>query len=352
MRIELQDLHPDAFVDPHWLSDHVLRVRFAPGRRVPSWFDRLLIEARSKAADADAPGPSGAGRGHGSQDRHDRYVAALAEWRHDASLSPVAEARKPSLRARLRGWIVSPRLSMLAARQRRSDDPPSSVADLVHRTFAHLLEPLAVYTNGMRALTLVCIGPSRYELAELAPLRELIHACSDFADHRPLRPHQCVVFASIDAAESEAFAELRGLDWSEIALADRRSGEAIAGSAWLHVLGADRTWQLRYGDVVRTHHLGRNGDPRRLLRELGGEETCVRCCGSCAHFAFSGMSYDMSDGEAGYCERRRAACTAAGDTSSEFDERVGTGRTVSILDLCGEWRLEEAMRTGARGSSR
>jgi len=309
MRIEPEDIHERAFRDPRWLSDSVVCLRLADsGRRPPPYLAALL--ERRNAASVMPDAPNRVGIAQQLDEIRKRFEIALTQWQ--AGPEPAREVR--------------------------------DVAGLIRRTLAHMVYPPTIYSNGQHVLTLVELGSGRYELANHGSPRELVGYCSDHSACMPLEPRQCTWFASIEAAETNAFAVLRSIAQNEFALADARTGAAREGSVWLQTMDGGRCWLLRHGDVVRRFRIGACGEPREVLRRLDLGGACVRCCATCTHFRFSGMSHDMSGGHAGYCGRREPASEGSG-RSSLFNEVWRTESLVSIQHMCPAWALAPDMGT-------
>lgn len=303
MRIEPEDIHESAFRDPRWLSDSVLCLRLADAGRTPPPYLAALLEGRN-AASVMPDAPNRAGIAWQLDEIRKRFETALTQWQ--AGPEPAREV--------------------------------CDVAGLVRRTLAHTVDPPAIYSNGQQVLTLVELRSGRYELAAHASPRELVGYCADYSACTPLEPGQCGWFASMEAAETHAFAVLRNIVQNEFALADARTGAALEGSVWLQKLDSGRCWLLRHGDVVRRFRIGARGEPREVLRRLDIGGACVRCCATCAHFRFSGMSHDMSGGHAGYCGQREPASAGSG-RPSPFNEVWRTELLVSVQHMCPAWAL-------------
>jgi hypothetical protein len=303
VRIEPEDVHETAFCEPRWLSDGVLCLRFADTDRAsPPYLAALL--AGDDAASVMPEAPNRDGIAWQLDEIRKRFEAALTRWQ--AGPEPARQVR--------------------------------DVATLIRRTLAHMVNPLAIYSNGQFMLTLVELESGGYELARHGNARDLVEYCSIYSPCLPLESGQCQWFAHVEAAETNAFATLRRILLEEFALADKRTGEALEGSVWLQSLGGDRCWLLHHGDTVQRVRIGARGEPREVLRGLDLGTACVRCCATCAHFRFSGMSHDMSGGRAGYCGRRQPA-SADGGRVSPFDETWRTAIIVTVRDMCPAWTL-------------
>ena len=352
MRYEPARFHPEVFTDTCWLSDSVVRLRFAPGRVAPAYLDALLHGRSAPEVMPNAPNRDGIAQMLADVQR--RFEIALRVWHGEAPETPGSGAhlhRDPL--TRLRRWLGAARAAKPAA---PAPAPPevhparrmTGVEALIHRTLAHMVDPHAIFANGSRTMTLVELEDGRFELAQHGDLRELIDYCSPYSACLPLRHEQCSWYSDADAAETAAYAQLRVIPWTELALADPRSGAPIGGSAWLQSQSRDRRWCIRSVAGETEVHVGWEGEPRDALRALDLGGSVVRCCASCAHLRFSGMSHQMSNGTTGYCDRRMRAAQARGDASSPLNERYGSGRVVGVLDLCSAWCLHDELRPSDR----
>lgn len=214
VRIEPEDVHESAFHQPRWLSDGVLCLRFADADRAPPPYLAALL-AGDDAASVMPDAPNREGITWQLEEIRKRFEAALTQWQ--AGPEPARKVR--------------------------------DVAMLIQRTLAHMVNPSAIYTNGQHALTLVELESGGCELARHGSARELVGYCSTYSACLPLEPAQCRWFASVEAAETDAFATLRRIVLEEFALADKQTGAALAGSVWLQSLDGDRCWIVRHGDL-------------------------------------------------------------------------------------------------------
>jgi hypothetical protein len=196
----------------------------------------------------------------------------------------------------------------------------------------HFCRPSWLYTNGSGLVSLVERGPALEALPH-GSLKDYRRFNGDYECGRPFPAAWLGArFGSRDAAETWIAARLAQLPTRSLTLVrgeERRT-------AFLQSAGerpGDRGYPVETyllhgaGDVTRVRiEPGRSAD---VLRGLAPDGFRARCCATCAHFSFSGMSWDMSNGTAGHCAKR---------ASDPVADQPGGGLT-GTFDVCEQHAL-------------
>ena len=311
LRIELEDaLDPDIPVrDVHHLSDTVVRFRLAHPRPLSS-YQQFLLDGRT---DIEGLAP-GAPNREAVKQLLDRARAALTE-----------------------GW-ESQRGSTLLRRAGLASE-----IDFLRFCLDHFCRPSYLYTNASAVVSVFERG-GMLEAIPHPSLKEYLHFGDEYGQPRPPATWLGDRFASLQAAETWIVPRLAQLPTRSLSLMKGSERRTI----FLQSAG-ERPGEQRY--LIETFLLHGAGEVRRVrvlpgrscefLNGIEADGFRARCCATCVHFSFSGMSWDMSNGKAGYCAKRSA--DPGGD-------QPGHGLT-GTFDVCEQHELvDEAIRLNRTGT--
>ena len=311
VRIELADaLGPDVAVrDVHHLSDAVVRFRFAQPRPVSS-YQEFLLEGRTDVAALAPDAPNRAA----VEELLDRARRALAEgW----------EAQRGSPLVRRAGV--------------------ASTADFLRFCVDHFCQPNWLYTNAS-AVVSVFERRGTIEAIPHPSLKQYLRFGNQYEPPRPPAAWRGERFASLETAETWIVPRLAQLPTRSLSL--QRGDERR--TVFLQSAG-ERPGERGY--PIETYLLHGAGPVRRVRLPPGQSSEFLngididgfraRCCATCAHFSFSGMSWDMSNGTAGYCAKR---------SSDPEGDPPGHGLT-GTFDLCEQHEFaDESERLARKGA--
>jgi hypothetical protein len=279
MRIEIEDIFSEdvPVIDVQHLGDSLLRLRPARPLKV-SPYHRYLLEGGTDPSRLSPEAPN----------------RAAVESNLELARRGLAEAF-----AGQRGATVLQRAGVETER------------DLLRLNVAHFSEPHWLYTNAQDVVSVVeRAGPVFEVIAHAYPFSSLhgyLQFGSEYGPWRLVDARQGARFASLSAAETWIGVTLARVRVSPLSMA--MGGERR--TVFLQGAGARRgdrgypiqTFLLHHPGGVRRERV-KPGESYRFLNELDLDGFRARTCATCRHFAFSGMSWDMSNGEAGYCEKR------------------------------------------------
>jgi hypothetical protein len=305
MRIELEDaLDPDVPVrDVHHLGDTVVRFRLAQPLPL-SPYQQFLLDGRSDVA---ALVPSAPNR-------------AAVEQLLDGARTALTEGFQAQ-----RGSALVRRAGVTGA------------IDFLRFCIDHFCRPTCLYTNASAVVSVF----ERGGILEAIPhpsLKEYLRFGSEYGRPRPPATWMGDSFASLQAAETWIVARLAQLPTRSISLTKGSERRTL----FLQSAG-ERPGERRY--PIETFLLHGAGEVRKVrvlpgrscefLNGIEADGFRARCCATCVHFSFSGMSWDMSNGTAGHCARR---------SSDPGGDPPGHGLT-GTFDVCEQHELvDEATR--------
>jgi hypothetical protein len=206
----------------------------------------------------------------------------------------------------------------------RIEAPP---AEAVQFNLQHIFKADTYFTNGQRIVS--CFEKDGHF--------ELLEHSSDAFTHFHLTPSAFFRLSIHTLQPIEAISE-RNRDLEVVKLLKDRQVK------FLPILESNEEWammshsllegyEFRYGDKVLKKHEsfyeGRGLD--KILKEFIAliRPSTLKCCLNCAHFKFSGMSYEMSSGTVGYC----------GLLLENPDKREGVQDSVTNIDAwCDDFR--------------
>ncbi len=200
--------------------------------------------------------------------------------------------------------------------------------ELVRLNIRHATEAERHFTNGHDLVTLVTLADGTRSLAAHSDLRDFLN---DLVPQLSMTPERMAVMHS-EADEVRTVRDwLSGYDKISVAVTRQGQPDTMQWRTWGSVpafqgyrrrglvltLGCQRVW------TELNEWSGAPSSPYAVLNTLGRffPEARAETCGTCQHFAFSGMSADMSGDWNGYCLHQ----------SSQVQARPNP---VSVVDRC------------------
>jgi hypothetical protein len=299
MRIELEDILDAPCRDAAHLGDLLIRFRFAQPRE-PSPYHRFLLQNGRDPRTILPDAPNRAAIAHN-----------LDQIRTALGTAFEAQRSRPLL---MRAGVASP-------------------ADYLRFCADHFCIPLWLYTNGQALASLVDRG-GVFEAIVHPSVHDYLGFGGDYGPWPVLENFPGAGFASLAAAEAWIGQRLAHPRIERLPVV--RDGERRV--AFLQRVGERRgpkgpvsTYLLHFGGVVERCRVFEYGSHQFLTKlDLGGFRAAT--CATCSHFAFSGMSHDMSGATRGYCGLRSQ------DVYAQKPEHA----LVSVFDSCAQHELADA----------
>lgn len=211
-----------------------------------------------------------------------------------------------------------------------------SFPDYVRLNIAFFENPVFLYFAGYKLLSAVGIGG---EL--LVGQFESIVDYKNYANHfpggmllQPARIKRCATEAAADifAARTLSLVYVRmltltgGTESNTLTMEVMRYFNHLV-SVRLQAPGDHQEFQIAHDGVSD------------LLKEYTINGMRVKCCCTCAHFTFSGMSFDMSGGQSGYCSLRMDEVLSKHGQSGFNANQDKYGAIVMITDICADHKF-------------
>jgi hypothetical protein len=218
----------------------------------------------------------------------------------------------------------------------------SDFRDYVRLNLSLCQQPLSLYFAGHE---LIAATRLKEELV-LAQYQSLNHF-KDYANHLPggmlvhplhLRHFATEIAADIHAGRILASINSRLLTITSGAASDTISMELIPAGDCIFILLQAPANRQEY--QIAEHEVA------DLLRRYRFKDMWIKCCCTCANFRISGMSGDMTSGQAGYCNLRVGEALSRHGQSGFQDRKDSYEAIVSITDLCSDYKHEEKCRPG------
>lgn len=218
--------------------------------------------------------------------------------------------------------------------------------DLLKINIDHTYNPIYIYTNGQKIVTMVKRG-KLFEIALHKDYHKFFGFFSEYNRDISLEIYRLKRFNSLVAAETEIRILLSKLDFSTLVAFQGKSEKNIlmqncgyrsgeqGYSIWTHLIHFNgKTFP------IEIQHAGwSKKEPYRILNEMSSnlEGYKVKSCATCKHFMFSGMSRDMGGGASGYCNKRMEKSPKTKDREKIRKAFDLNNVHVSVFNLCDDY---------------
>lgn len=237
----------------------------------------------------------------------------------------VATNLKNSIKAFKQGFR---RFASVTRDQRLSD-----WRDLVRLNIRHATEAQRHFTNGQGLVTVVEVAGGAYSLAAHSDLREFLN---DVLPQPSMIPEHMAIVHSEDEQVRAAREWLSQYEEIAVAVSTEGHSEIMRWRSWgsapaghgYRRSGLVLSLKGRQVWTELNRWPGARLSPYVVVNTLGAVFPAARAetCGTCRHFAFSGMSRDMSGDWRGYCLHE--------SMQSQARESPVRRNTVSVVDRC------------------
>ena len=205
----------------------------------------------------------------------------------------------------------------------------TSFQDLLQRNVNHVYNPEFVYTNGQQIIT-VQKHADTYELALHRSYSAFIDFFSEY--NQSLSLESLEDFDKLSDLELIVRRNLSRLELTMLNVFKKQSHKVGFLQQVRHL--PSYTHYLHFKGQIIPITINRENEAYTVLNSLPEliEGYQIKACASCKHFAFSGLSRDMSEGSMGYCQLK-----------FKMNEKTGVKQSspeaiVSVFDECDKYQ--------------